>query len=65
MQRWGPGKKWIMDAVEGKQLCFQSKVRERGMHRGTQKESLSPKPLAWKTTGADFCEFLQPARLKT
>lgn len=33
---------------------------ERGTHRGSHKESISSKPLAWKTRGAQFCEFLQP-----
>ena len=38
--------------------------RERGAHRRTHKEDASPKPLAWKTRGAEFCEFMKPSGLK-
>ena len=38
--------------------------RERGSHRGMHKENISPKALAWKTKGAEFCEFLKPVELK-
>ena len=37
--------------------------REREAHRGLHKENTSPKPLAGKMSGADFRDFLQPARL--
>lgn len=36
---------------------------ERGTHKKTHK-NVSPKPLSGKTTGAEFLEFLQPARIK-
>ena len=36
---------------------------DRGAHRGTHKEDVSPKLLAWKMTGTEF-EFLKPVGLK-
>ena len=37
-------------------IVLEKGERERGTHNG----NVSPKLLAWKRTGADFCEFLQP-----
>ena len=31
---------------------------ERGAHRGTHKENIPSKQLAWKTRGTEFHEFL-------
>lgn len=57
------GKKWIMGAVEGREPWSWRKARERGTEENTQ-ENISPEPLARKTKGADFQEFLQPASLE-
>lgn len=42
-------------------------IMERGTrqrsNRGTHKKNISPKTLAWKTKGNEFCEFLQTATL--
>lgn len=39
------GKNWIISAVEGKETW--KKVRERGKHRGLNKESTAPKAIGW------------------
>ena len=51
------GKKWIMSAVEGRELWSQREARERRVHRGLHKENSSPKPLTGKTKEIDFHEF--------
>lgn len=49
--------------VEEREPYLCSKTRERRTHSGTHKDNIFPKPLAGKTTGVDFCEFLQSAGL--
>lgn len=49
-----------MDNQEGRGPWLQRRARERGAHSGMQKDNISPKLLAWKTRGIEFCEFLQP-----
>ena len=50
-------------AAEGREPWAQRRATEKGAHRGTvHKEIISPKPLAWKTRGAEFCEFLATSR---
>lgn len=58
------GEKWITGAVKGRELWSQRRARDRGPHRGTHQENISPKPLAWKIRVTELCEFLQPVRLK-
>lgn len=50
-----------MGATERWKLCSGKRVREE--HPGMHKD-ISPKPLAWKMRGAQFCEFLQSVGLK-
>lgn len=45
-------------------LVLEKGRRESGVHREMHKENTSPKPVAGKMRGADFCEFLQPLELK-
>jgi len=45
-------------------LVAQKGKRKKGAQRETHKENTSPKPLAGKMRGVDFCEFLQPTGLK-
>ena len=40
-------------------------ARDRLTRRGVHWEVESPQQLAWKVRGAEFCEFVQPAELKT
>lgn len=49
-----------MDSLEGREPGSWRRVREKETHREIQKENIFPKPLAWKTRGAEFHEFLQP-----
>lgn len=39
--------------------------RKRGAHKGTYKENVSPKLLAWKLRRAEFHEFCKPVGLKS
>ena len=57
------GKNGPQGAAEGREPLSQKKVRDSGMHRDKHK-NISPKPLAGKTRGAKFGEFLQPVGLK-
>lgn len=50
----------MASATEGREPCLQRKARESGVHRDKHKENSSPKPLAGKTRGTNFHEFLQP-----
>lgn len=58
------GEKQISDVVEGREPWSGRTIREREAYRGTHRENTSPKPLARKTRGGDFCEFLQPAGIE-
>lgn len=48
----------VHGCCRGEEAAVTEKAKERGAHRGTHKENISPKPLAWKMTGAELCEFL-------
>lgn len=37
---------------------------ERGPHKGTHKENIYPKSLAWKKKGAKFPDFMQSTGLR-
>lgn len=43
----------------GEGVVILEKGKRRGEHRGMHRESLLPKPLAWKMKGAEFNKFLQ------
>ena len=53
----------MVGAVKGMEQWLWRRVRERNIQGNTQGRG-SPKPLALKTRGAEFCEFLQPVGLK-
>ena len=64
MQKCRLEEKPILAAAEGRESRLWIRVRERGTHRGTHKENISPYPLAWKTRGTELREFLPPVVLK-
>ena len=57
MQTHEVGEKGIMSAVEGREPWSQRRVTQKEVHRGTYKENISSKPVAWKTRGAAFREL--------
>lgn len=54
-----------MGAAEMMEPWWQRKVRESTTHREMHKENTTPKPLAGKIRGADFCEFCNQQDSKT
>lgn len=58
---WGINGPWVLQS--GESHVMEKGEKERGAYR-THKDNISPKPLAGKTRGADFHEFLQQAGLK-
>lgn len=56
------GRNGSVGAAEGRELIVEKNEREA--HRGMHKGNVFSKPLAWKRTRVQFCEFLQQMGLK-
>ena len=46
-------------------MVKQRRVKQRGAHRGTHKEKVNPKSLAWKRRTGDFMSSCNQWDLKT
>ena len=48
MQRYGLGEKWMLAVMKARDPWSQGRAREIGAYSGLHKESVYPKPLAWR-----------------
>lgn len=59
---WRRNRSWMLQ--RGRSPDYGERQGERGVHRGSHKENISPKPLTWKESREDFHEFFQLLGLK-